>query len=168
MFKKLSCSILTGMAAAFFLLCPVVLSAQSAQPSSFFAILVKGQDTSKLQLFSENNPVTYMIFYGQKSGATYFIIKEDLFSTEKLVHQFGGGVVLSGMTAFGLQFNVMTGLDMMAEELLEPIGTLAWANRTPPGNSSMPYLVQGAFIPKDDRANKIFQTLIMRKAQQVN
>jgi hypothetical protein len=167
MCKKPSYSVLAGMAAAFFLLGPVVLSAQSTEPSIFAAILVKGQDVSKLQLFSENNPVTYSIFYGQKSGKTYFIKTEDLFSPEKLVHQFGNGVVVSGATAFGLLFNVMTGLDMLGEELLEPIGTLAWADRAATGNSEMPYLISGAFFPKDEKANQIFQTLVMRKATRV-
>jgi hypothetical protein len=163
--KKPSCSALIGM--AFFLLGPVVLSAQSTEPTSFAAIIIKGQDLSKLQLFSENNPVTYLIFYGQKSGETYFIRTEDLFSLEKLVHRFGGGIVVDNATAFGLLFNVMTGFDMLAEELLEPIGTLAWANRTPTGNSDMPYLINGVFIPKDEKSNQIFQTLVMRKATRV-
>jgi hypothetical protein len=119
-------------------------------------------------MFSEQNPVTYMVFYGQASGNAYFVRQGDIFSTDKLVFQFGRSVNIQGTTAFLFEFNKMTGLEMMAEELLEPIGTLAWANRTATGNSDIPYILQGALIAKDVRSRQIFETLVMGQSRRVN
>jgi hypothetical protein len=149
-------------------LCPGVLSAQTDNSFVFFAFLQKNQSTSTLRIFSEQNPVTYMVFYGQVSGNAYFVRREDIFSSDKLVCQFGGSITSQGITAFVLEFNKMTGIEMMAEEQLEAIGELAWANRTVTGNSEIPYVLQGALIAKDAKSKRIFETLVMGQSRRVD
>lgn len=75
---------------------------------------------------------------------------------------------IQGITAFGIIYNKMTGLEMMSEELLESIGEMAWANRTSTGISEMPYVLQGALIAKDERSKQIFEALVMRQAKRMN
>lgn len=52
----------------FMMLCPVLLSAQTDLTFSFAAILQKGQNASAIHMFSEQNPVTYMVFTVKKVG----------------------------------------------------------------------------------------------------
>jgi hypothetical protein len=150
------------------MLCPSVLFAETDNSFSFFAFITRGQNASTIHLFSEQNPVTYMVFYGQASGNAYFVKREDIFASGKLVFQFGKSVTAQGVTAFALEFNKMTGLEMMSEEQLEPIGELAWANLTATGNSEAPYVLQGVLIAKDERSKRIFETLVMKQATIVN
>jgi hypothetical protein len=145
----------------FVVLCPGVLSAQTDNAFSFFAFLQKNQSTATIHLFSEQNPVTYMVFYGQVSGNTYFVRREDIFSSDKLVCRFGKSITREGTTAFVLEFNKTTGLEMMAEEQLESIGDLAWATRTATGHAEIPYVLQGVLIAKDTKSKRIFETLVM-------
>ncbi|MDR1469356.1 MAG: hypothetical protein LBT00_08700 [Spirochaetaceae bacterium] len=53
----------------------------------------------------------------------------------------------------------------MAEELLEAIGDLAWANRTATGNAGMPYVLPGGLIAKDTQSKRIFETLVMGQSR---
>jgi hypothetical protein len=162
MVKKQFNSLLFYFISTFVMLCPGVLSAQTDNGLGFFALLAKGQDASVLHMFSDKNPVTYMVFYGQVSGNAYFVRREDIFSSDKLVFQFGRSVTLQGKTAFLLEFNKMTGNDMMAEEQLESIGDLAWGTRQATGNAELPYILTGALIAKDARSKRIFETLVIR------
>jgi hypothetical protein len=160
-----------GWGMMFILLLFIPLSAASAQTSdngfSFFALLLKNQDASVLHLFSEKNPVAYSMFYGQKSSEVYFVRTEDIFSSERLVCKFGPGFKVGGASAFSLLLNTTTGLDMLSEESLEAIGTLAWANLSRTGNTEIPYLIHGEFIAKDAKSRQIFQTLVLGKLQEV-
>jgi hypothetical protein len=149
-------------------LCPGVLSAQTDNSFVFLAFLQKNQNASSLKMFSDKNPVTYMVFYGQVSGNAYFVRREDIFSSDKLVFQFGRSITFDGTTAFVLEFNKITGIEMMAEEQLETIGDLAWANRTATGNSEIPYILQGVLIAKDVESKRIFETLVMGQSRRVN
>jgi hypothetical protein len=149
-------------------LCPGVLSAQTDNSFVFFAFLQKNQNASSLKMFSDQNPVTYMVFYDQVSGNAYFVRQEDIFSSDKLVFQFGRSVTSQGITAFLLEFNKMTGIEMMAKEQLETIGELAWANLTAIKDSEIPYILQGALIAKDARSKRIFETLVMGQSRRIN
>jgi hypothetical protein len=168
MAKKWFGTCLFGFLLVFMMLCPVSLTAQSDGTITFLAILQRGQNVSNLHIFSEQNPVTYLVFYGQTSGKAYFVKREDIFSTERLVFQFGKGFNYKGIETFSIEFNKMTGLDMMGEENLEPIGQMAWGNSTATGNSDLPYLLQGIIIPKDARSKQIFETLVLGQLKRVN
>ncbi|GBU26986.1 hypothetical protein R84B8_00502 [Treponema sp. R8-4-B8] len=134
---------------------------------SLAAFLQKGQNVSNLYLFSEKDPATYAVFYAPKSTEVYFVREEDIFSSSKLVCKFGPGIKLSGTPAFALLLNITTGNDMLTEENLESIGILAWANLTRTGNADIPYVLTGAFIPKDAKSKQIFQLLVLGKLKEV-
>ncbi|MCL2044182.1 MAG: hypothetical protein FWG89_08590 [Treponema sp.] len=153
---------------------PILLSAQNVEPIVIMALIQSSQNVDTLHVFDVDNDQDapeYLVFYGQSSGNAYFVRREDITSSNNLVHQFGRSFdsTSAGITTFLLDFNRISGLEMMAEENLEPIGIMVWARLQPTNrtDNTFSHNVYGFIRPRDARAKQIFELLVIGGATRI-
>jgi hypothetical protein len=133
-----------------------------------YGILTSAQDPAELHLYKEGDEQTYKVCYSGKDDTVYFFQLTDVASDEKKVCAFGGGFKFEGTPMIGLKFNTMSVLDLMGQEKLTVIGTLAWTQTIKLDNDKLPYAVDGYFIPSDKKSEQLFKLFVLDNMEEYN